>query len=314
LLKERLEQALAFVSSRLFRSITWAFAAAILVWAGMVAWLLIVASKPAFEKFGFGFLKGTDWDPVQGNFGALPFIWGTCASSALALLVATPLGLGLALFLTELAPEKARSPVSFMVEMLASIPSVVYGLWGVFVLAPFMRVHVDPLLTSSIGTPFFGPPDTGLSLFTAAVILAIMVVPTIVSISREVFEAVPDIFRESARALGATRWETMRLAVLGSSKNGILGAIMLALGRALGETMAVTMVIGNRPEVSLDLIAPSHSMASVIANEFTEAVSDIHLAALSEIGLLLMVLTLVLNVMAHLLVWATTRKFKGVRA
>ena len=303
-----------FLSARLFRTITLVFAASLLLWAGAVAWLLFVASKPAFAKFGWGFIRGTDWDPVNGIFGALPFIWGTCVSSAIALLIATPLGLGLALFLTELAPQKARSPVSFMVDMLNAIPSVVYGLWGVFVLAPLMRVHVDPLLVKSIGTPFFGPPDTGLSLLTAGVILAIMVVPTIVSISREVFEAVPDIFRESAKALGATRWETMRLAVLGSSKNGILGAVMLALGRALGETMSVTMVIGNNPQISANLVAPAHSMASVIANEFTEAVSDIHLAALSEIGLLLMCLTLILNVLAHLLVWATTRKFKAVRA
>jgi len=218
------------------------------------------------------------------------------------------LGLGISVFLTELAPLKMRGTVAFLVEALAAIPSVVYGLWGMFVLALLLRVHVDPFL-EKIGGPFFKGPSTGLSLMTAGVIISIMILPTITSISREVFEAVPNVYRESARALGATRWETIRISVLQVSRPGVVGAIMLALGRALGETMAATMVIGNAPQISANLLGPAHSMASVIANEFTEANGDVYLAALSEIGLLLMAITLVLNIAAHLLVWATTRKF-----
>jgi phosphate transport system permease protein len=298
-------------SDRLFRSVTAFFAFMVLLLAFLTIWELWRESKPALDRMGWEFLFKSDWDPVKEVFGSVPFVYGTLMSSLIALFIAGPIGLGIALFLSELAPQKLREPVSFLVEILAAIPSVVYGLWGIFLLAPLMRVYVDPLLMKYIGGPFFKPPSTGLSLLTAGIILAIMILPTITAISREVFEAVPNTFRESALALGATRWETILLAVLRPAQAGILGAVMLGLGRALGETMAVTMVIGNRPEVSMNLLDPSHSMASVIANEFTEAVGDVHLSALALIGLLLMVLTLILNISAHLLVWATTRKYRA---
>jgi phosphate transport system permease protein len=308
--------ALSFFSygwgDRLFKGMTLFFASMVLMLAIVTAGSLYWTSQASIKAFGWGFLTSSDWDPVKQIFGAVPFVYGTIVSSFLALLIATPLGLGISLFLTELAPQKFRDPVAFLVETLAAIPSVVYGLWGMFVLAPIMRENVDPFLHRWIGGPFFGEGSTGLSLLTAGVILSIMILPTITAISREVFEAVPNAYRESARALGATSWETMRLSVLEISRPGVVGAVMLALGRALGETMAVTMVIGNTPQVSVNLLAPAHSMASVIANEFTEANGDAYLAALSEIGLLLMAITLVLNIAAHLLVWATTRKFSKV--
>ncbi len=313
----RAEKALPFFSKLahagvgdwLFRKLTAFFAFLILFLACLTAFTLWKASVPSIHKMGWSFLTSSDWDPVQEIFGSVPFVYGTLVSSFLALLIATPFGLGISLFLTELAPMKMREPVAFMVETLAAIPSVVYGLWGIFLLAPFMRVHVDPILIKT-GLPIFKGPSTGLSLFTAGVILSIMILPTITAISREVFEAVPNAYRESAKALGATNWETIQLAVMKPSKVGILGAVMLALGRALGETMTVTMVIGNTPQVTTNLLAAGHSMASVIANEFSEAVGDIHVAALAEIGLLLMVITLILNVAAHLLVWLTTSKFQ----
>ncbi len=299
------------LGDQIFKGLTAFFAFLILFLAVLTAYTLWSASGPCVQKMGWSFLSSHDWDPVQEIFGSVPYVYGTLVSSFLALLIAAPFGLGISLFLTELAPMKMRDPIAFLVEILAAIPSVVYGLWGIFLLAPFMRVHVDPLLIKYIGGPFFKGPSTGLSLFTAGVILSIMILPTITAISREVFEAVPNAYRESARALGATRWETILLSVMKPSKVGLLGAIMLALGRALGETMAVTMVIGNRPQVSVDLLDPSHSMASVIANEFSEAVSETHISALAEIGLLLMVITLILNIVAHLLVWVTTKKFQA---
>ncbi len=300
-------------ADKFFQKLTAFFAFLILFLAFLTALTLWQASAPTFHKMGWNFLTSSDWDPINGIFGSVPFVYGTIVSSMVALFIAVPFGLGISLFLTELAPMKMRDPVAFLVEILAAIPSVVYGLWGIFLLAPFMRVHVDPVLEALGGAlrlPFFKGPSTGLSLFTAGVILSIMILPTITAISREVFEAVPNTYRESARALGATSWETILLSVLKPSRVGLLGAIMLALGRALGETMAVTMVIGNTPQVSINLLAPAHSMASVIANEFSEAVSDLHISALAEIGLLLMVITLVLNIVAHLLVWATAAKFQ----
>lgn len=294
----------------LFRGMTGFFAFLILVLAFLTAWELYVQSRPALEHMGLRFFWTSDWNPVSDIFGAVPFVYGTLMSSLIALCIAGPLGLGIALFMSELAPRKLKEPVGFLVEILAAIPSVVYGLWGIFLLAPLMRQYVDPFLMKVIGVPFFMPPSTGLSLLTAGVILAIMILPTITAISREVFEAIPNTFRESALALGSTRWEMIQMSVLRPSVTGILGAVMLGLGRALGETMAVTMVIGNRPEVSSNLLDPSHSMASVIANEFTEAMGDVHLASLALIGLFLMAITLVLNIAAHLLVWAATRRYK----
>jgi phosphate transport system permease protein len=293
----------------IFEKVTAFFAFTILLLAVITAFTLWKASAPTIEKMGWQFLTSSDWDPVQGVFGSVPFVYGTLLSSFLALLIATPFGLGISLFLTELSPMKWRDPIAFLIEILAAIPSVVYGLWGMFLLAPFMRVHVDPLLMKT-GLPIFKGPSTGLSLLTAGIILSIMILPTITAISREVFEAVPNSYRESAKALGATSWEAILLAVVSPARVGVLGAIMLALGRALGETMAVTMVIGNNPQVVTDLLAPGHSMASVIANEFSEANSDMHISALAEIGLLLMVITLVLNIAANLLVWATASRFQ----
>ena len=294
---------------KLFRGITGFFAFLILVLALMTFLALWVNSGPCFKAMGWRFLISSEWDPIQQKFGAVPFVYGTLVSSFLALLIATPLGLGISLFLTELAPLNLRTPVAFVVDILAAIPSVVYGLWGMFVLAPIMQAYIDPVMVKVIGGPFFVTTSIGLSFFTAGVILSIMILPTIIVISREVFEAVPNVYRESAKALGATDWETIQLSVLKPSKPGVVGAVMLGLGRALGETMAVTMVIGNMAQVTPNLLAPGHSMASVIANEFTEATGDVYLAALSEIGLLLMVITLVLNIVAHLLVWFTTRNY-----
>jgi phosphate transport system permease protein len=265
---------------------------------------LLWAAWPAIHRFGWSFLASSTWDPVGESFGALPVIFGTVVSSLLALAIAAPVSIGAALFLNELAPKRVAKIAGFLVEMLAAIPSVVYGLWGVFVLAPWLRRSVEPLLGHALGfLPFFQGPPYGVGMLAAGVILAVMVTPTIASISREVFRAIPRAQREAALAIGATRWETLRLAVLGSSHSGILGAAILGLGRALGETMAVTMVIGNRAEVSASLFAPSQTMASVIANEYAEATGSMHVAALMEVGLVLFAVTFVINALARLLVW-----------
>jgi phosphate transport system permease protein len=274
---------------------------------GLVVALVLVmgrAALPSIRAFGWRFLFTSTWDPVAEVFGVLPLIYGTLVSSALALLLAVPLGLGSAIFLAELAPLWIRPPIAFLIELLAAVPSVVYGLWGIFVLAPFLRNWIQPALGSSLGfLPLFQGPPYGIGMLAAGVILAIMILPFIVAVSREVLLAVPDTQREAALALGATRWEATRLAVLRYGKSGLIGAILLGLGRALGETMAVTMVIGNRPEISLSLFAPGYTMASMIANEFTEATSDLYLSALIEVGLLLFVVTVVVNGLARLLVW-----------
>jgi phosphate transport system permease protein len=266
---------------------------------------LVLESWPAARRFGWRFVVGTNWDPVTESFGALPFIYGTLVSSFLALLIAVPLGIGSAIFLAELAPFWLRSPVAFLIELLAAIPSVVYGLWGIFVLAPFLRVWLQPFLGATLGfLPLFQGPPYGVGMLAAGIILAIMVVPFIATVSREVLLAVPRTQREAALALGATRWETTRVAVLRYGRSGLIGAVLLGLGRALGETMAVTMVIGNRPEIAASLFAPGYTMASVIANEFTEATSDLYLSVLVEIGLILLVLTVLVNALARLLVWS----------
>ncbi len=258
----------------------------------------------ALARFGPGFLVGTTWDPVQGQFGALPFIYGTLVTSALALLLGGPIALGAAIFLAELAPGWLRGPASYLVELLAAIPSVVYGLWGIFVLAPLLRTAVEPFLAATLGfLPLFQGPFYGVGFLAGGVILAIMVVPTIAAVSRDVIRAVPNDQREAMLALGATRWETIRHGVLPVARPGILGAVILGLGRALGETMAVTMVIGNRPEIAASLFAPGYTMAAIIANEFTEATYDLYLAALLEIGLVLFLVTLLVNAVARLLVW-----------
>lgn len=269
-------------------------------------------ARLSLEEFGFGFLTGRNWDPIQGEFGALPFIYGTIVSSLLALLMAVPVSLGIAVYLVEQAPRRLARPLAFLVELLAAIPSVVYGLWGIFVLAPFLREYVGPPLQRWLGwLPFFEGTITGIGLFTGGVILAIMVTPIITAVVRDVLAAVPVSQREAALALGATKWETTRI-VLANGAPGIAGAIILGLGRAVGETMAVTMVIGNRPEISVSLFQPSYTIASVIANEFTEATGDLYLSALVELGLVLFLVTFVINGAARLLVWSVTRGTSGV--
>ncbi|MDQ6828406.1 MAG: phosphate ABC transporter permease subunit PstC [Gemmatimonadota bacterium] len=268
------------------------------------------AAWPTFHKFGFSFLTTSRWDPVAGEFGAAPAIYGTIVTAIIALVVATPLALGVAIFLSEFAPHWLRQPLAFLVDLLAAIPSVVYGLWGIFVLVPVMRTVVMPFLRDTLhlgATPFFSGPAYGPSMLTAGLILAVMVLPYISSVSREVLLAVPRSQREAAMALGATRWETIRSAVIPYAKSGIIGGVILGLGRALGETMAVTMLIGNRPEISSSLFAPGYTMASQIANEFSEASGDLHLSALMALGFTLFVITLVVNAVARWLVWRVSR-------
>lgn len=269
-------------------------------------------ASPAIHKFGWHFLFTSTWDPVREVFGALPFIYGTIVTSLLALLIAVPVSLGIAIYLAELAPQFIRQPLTFLIELLAAIPSVIYGLWGIFVLAPFLRVAVQPFLTKYLGfLPLFQGQFYGVGMLTAGIILSIMIIPTISSVCREVFLVVPSTQREAAVALGATPWEVIKVAVLGYSRTGILGAVILGLGRALGETMAVTMVIGNRPEISASLFAPAYTMASVIANEFAEATSDLYLSALIEVGLVLLVVTLIINIIARILIWKVSSRVKG---
>ena len=285
----------------------------LLLAAGLVA-ALVWESWEAIRAFGFRFLVTSHWDPVAGEFGALPFIYGTLLSSLLALLIAVPLSLGAAIFLAELAPSWIRPPIAFLIEMLAAVPSVVYGLWGIFVLVPWLRDLVQPALGRTLGfLPLFQGPPFGIGMLAAGIILSIMVMPFITSVSREVLLAVPGSQREAALGLGATRWETTRIAVLRYGRSGLIGAILLGLGRALGETMAVTMVIGNRPEIAASLFAPGYTMASVLANEFTEATSDLYVSALVEIGLLLLLVTVVVNGFAKLLVWSVGGPVRGTR-
>ena len=275
---------------------------------GIIAGELIAGSRITLAKFGIHFFFGTAWDPVSGHYGALPFIYGTLVSSLIALIIAVPLSIGLAVFLTEMCPKPLRAPLSFLTELLAAIPSVVYGLWAIFVLAPILRDHVNPVLIHFFGwTGLFAKPNFGIGMLAAGVILAIMILPIISSLTREVMTAVPRTQREAVLALGATRWEMIRMGVLRNARIGIVGAVILGLGRALGETMAVTMVIGNRPDIVKNLLAPAYSMASVLANEFTEASDSTYLSALVEIGLALFIITILVNALARLLVWAVTR-------
>lgn len=265
---------------------------------------------PAVQAFGAGFITSMEWNPVLNQFGALPFIFGTIVSSFLALLIALPLAVGLAIFLTELAPRWLAAPISFATELLAAIPSVVYGLWGIFVLVPFLRTTIQEPLVARFGDtiPFFAGPAYGSSMMSAAVILSIMIVPFISAVTREVLVAVPREQREAALALGATRWEMTWQVALPYALPGIIGGAVLGLGRALGETMAITMVIGNRPDIAASLFAPGATMASVMANEVTEATGDLHRAALIEVALLLFGITIVVNVIAQILVWRVSKK------
>lgn len=282
----------------------------------LILWEVALAGWPALREFGFAFLTSSAWDPVQHQFGAAPAIFGTIVTSILALLIATPLAVGVAVFLSEYASPRIRQPVAFLVDLLAAIPSVVYGLWGIFFLIPLLRQHVIPFLrdTLNLGViPLFSGPTYGNSIFAAGIILAIMVLPYISSVSREVLLAVPRSQREAALALGATRWETVQKAVLPFARTGIIGGIILGLGRALGETMAVTMLIGNRHDISASLFAPGYTMASLIANEFSEASGDLHLSALMAVGFVLMVITLIVNAVARWLVWRVGRQAGAAR-
>ena len=273
---------------------------------------LAMDSMLSIRQFGFHFLTGQVWDPVKGEFGALPFVYGTVASSLIALLISVPFSLGIAIFLVEQAPPYIARPVGFLVELLAAIPSVVYGLWGIFVLAPVLRQYVEPALANTLGfLPLFQGTITGIGLLTGGIILAIMVTPIISAVVRDVLAAVPGSQREAALALGATKWEMIRV-VLVNGAPGIAGAVILGLGRALGETMAVTMVIGNRAQISPSLFEPSYTIASAIANEFTEATGDLYLSALVELGLILFLVTFVVNGIARILVWNVTRQTGGV--
>ena len=293
------------------RSFAWlmlACACSIFVIVGFIFVILVLRSKLSLGQFGWHFFTRTAWDPVSGDFGAFPFIYGTLATSLLALLMAVPLALGVAIFITELCPRALRAPISFLTELLAAIPSVVYGLWAVFVLVPIMRDQLGPFLLKFFGwTHLFEGANFGVGLLTASTILAIMILPIISSLTRDIMLAVPNSQREAVLALGATKWEMIRVGVLRNSRIGIVGAVMLGLGRALGETMAVTMVIGNHPEIPHSLFAPGYTLASVIANEFSEATGDLYLSALIEIGLALFLVTIAVNAIARLMVWAVTR-------
>ncbi|HUX93749.1 MAG TPA: phosphate ABC transporter permease subunit PstC [Ignavibacteriaceae bacterium] len=294
----------------IFERLTLLFAVLVFLLVVLMGWEMYSHSILSIKKFGFGFLFSSTWDPYREIFGALPVIYGTLVSSFLALLIAVPLGISVAIFLSELAPSWIEKPLSFLTELLAGIPSVIYGLWGIFVLVPWLRDTIEPYLQNTFpNSPFFQGAPYGFGMLAGAIILSIMVLPIISSISRDILRSVPYTQREAAYALGATKWEVTKI-VLGNAKSGLVGAIMLGLGRAIGETMAVTMVIGNRAQISASLLDPSYTMASAVANEFTEASSDMYLNALIELALVLFIISIIINILAHLLVWSTERKWK----
>lgn len=296
------------VPDRIFKSAMTVCGVAVLGVLVLIVFELVSGSGLSWHAFGLKFLAGNDWDPVNVHFGALPFIYGTLVSSLVALIIAVPLAVGVAVFTTEMCPKTLRGSLSFFVELLAAIPSVIYGLWAIFVLVPLLSGYVQPFLAKTFGwTGLFEGPPYGIGMLAAGIILAIMIVPIISSITREVLLVVPQHQREGVLALGATRWEMIRVGVLRNARAGIVGGIILGLGRALGETMAVTMVIGNRPEIAKSLFAPGYTMASVLANEFNEATGDVYRSALIEIGLALFFVTIFVNALAQLLVWSVTR-------
>jgi phosphate transport system permease protein len=291
-----------------FHAAMLACGAAIIALLVLIVFELVSSSRLSLHAFGWKFFSSQMWDPVNDQYGALPFIYGTVVSSLLALVIAVPLSVGSAVFITEMCPRALRGMISFLVELLAAIPSVIYGLWAIFILVPILRLHVEPWLARYLGwTGLFEGQPFGIGMLAAGVVLAIMIIPIIASITREVMIAVPRQQREAVLALGATRWEMIRVGVLRNARAGILGGAILGVGRALGETMAVTMVIGNRPEIARSLFAPGYTMASVIANEFSEATGDLYLSSLVEIGLALFLVTIIVNALARLLVWSVTR-------
>jgi phosphate transport system permease protein len=294
----------------IFERLTLLFAVLVFLLAIFMAWEMYSNSLLSIKTFGWKFLISTTWDPYSQVFGALPMIFGTLVSSFLAMFIAIPLGLSVAIFLSELAPAWLEKPLSFLTELLAGIPSVIYGLWGIFVLVPWLREEVEPLLQKAFpNSPFFQGAPYGFGMLAAGIILSIMVLPIISSISRDVMKSVPSTQREASFALGATKWEVTKI-VLGNSRSGLLGAIILGFGRAVGETMAVTMVIGNRPDISASILKPAYTIASTLANEFTEATSNLYLSSLIELALILFVITIIINIFAHLLVWGVERKWK----
>jgi phosphate transport system permease protein len=297
-------------SDKVYEALTGACALVVPALVVAIALSIFVAAWPAFAKLGLSIITTSDWDVAGGHFGAAPALFGTLVSSTVALIIATPLAIGVAIFLSEFSPSWLRQPVGFLVDLLAAIPSVVYGLWGIFVLIPILREDVMPFLRDTLhlgATPLFRGAAYGPSMLAAGVILAIMALPYISAVSREVLMAVPRSQREAALALGATRWEMIRDAVIPYARSGIIGGVMLGLGRALGETMAVTMVIGNRPEISASLLAPGYTMASLIANEFSEATNDLHLSALMAVAAALFIITVIVNAVARWLVWSVAR-------
>jgi phosphate transport system permease protein len=287
---------------RMFAWLTLSMALVVVALVFLVGWQLARGSSLAIQRFGFNFLYTSTWDPVAEHFGALPFIYGTAVSSLIALIIAVPLSIATAIYLTELAPLWIRQPIVSLIEMLAAIPSVILGLWGIFVMIPWLRQHPFPWLKKLFGwSPLFDGPIYGVSMLAGGIIIAVMILPIITSVSREILRSVPNLQREAAYALGATRWEVTRIAVLSYAQKGLFGAVILGLGRALGETMAVTMVIGNTPQIRASLFAPGYTLASVLANEFTEATTDLYLQALFEIGLVLFGITILANLIAQLL-------------
>ncbi|MFP4199800.1 MAG: phosphate ABC transporter permease subunit PstC [Bacillota bacterium] len=302
-------------ADRIFSGFTRIFAWGILALFFSMIIAMIYAAWPSIKEFGLPFLWGTSWNPVKEEYGALPFIYGSVVSSILALSIAVPLGLGSAIFISELSPRWLRNPVSFVIELLAAIPSIVYGVWGLFVLVPLVRNYLQPFLATYLGfLPLFQGAMYGVGMLAAGIILAIMILPTITSISRDVIYNVPTDQREAMLAVGATRWETIWHAVLPYSRTGLFGAVMLGLGRAIGETMAVTMVIGNKHNISLSLFKPANTMASLIANEFAEAVSPLYTGVLIEIGLILFAITVLLNIIARWMIWQFSVNGKRVGA
>lgn len=296
------------LGDKIFRTILLIAATSILLIVAGIFVMMVQNSMPTIERFGIGFLFGSQWRPAQEEFGALPFIYGTVVSSLLALVISVPVSLGIAIFLVEQAPKRVAKPIAFMVELLAAIPSVVYGLWGIFVLAPFIREDLGPVLQNYLGfVPLFQGRVTGIGMLTAGIILALMITPIITAVVRDVLEAVPTTQREAALALGATSWETT-LIVLGNAASGIAGAVVLGLGRAIGETMAVTMVIGNSPQISASLFEPANTIASLLAANFAEATDRTYLSALIEIGLVLFLVTFAVNAFAKLLILSVARR------
>lgn len=291
-----------FLSLRLVASLIILLFVAIIV-------LLCVQSRDIFHRDGISFLFQTEWNPVGEVYGLLPFAFGTLVTSLVALIIAVPIAVGCALFITEMCPDWLKTPLSFLIEMLAAIPSVVYGLWGIFVLIPLVRDYLQPFLNKTLGfLPFFQGPQFGIGILSASLILAIMILPTITTISREVFRSVPQLLREGALTLGATRWEMIFMAVLKTGMPGVFGAVILGLGRAMGETMAVTMLIGNRADISLSLFAPGATMSSVIANEYPEASTQMYLSALTAVGLGLFLVSLLVNLTARVIIYRFQRK------